>query len=107
MLDAAFPAPAADVTVYELRVGADDDQRPEVVATYATTTAAALHGEAQYRAKHGTPDALEWQPTGTDDAPQWRLEAVDELDGEETLTDWHIVAVTVAAAYTPAGGEQA
>ena len=78
-----------------------------MIATYATEQAAAAHGEALYRTHLGTAANLEWRTTGTDDAPQWRLEAVDDLDGDETLTDWHIVAVTVAAAYTPAGGEQA
>lgn len=101
---AGQPAAPADVTVYELRTGPADDDRPEVIAQYATTNAAALHGEAQYRAAHGTPDALEWQPVGTDTAPVWRLTAVDDLAGYETETDWHIVAVTVPAAYTPAGG---
>jgi hypothetical protein len=108
MLDKAFPpkaAPVADLTVYELRTGPDDDPRPDVIAQYSTTLAAMEHGEAQYRAKHGTTGTLEWPFTGTDDAPVWRLEAVDEWDGYEVPTDWHIVAVVIPAAYTPAGGE--
>lgn len=104
VLNAAFPPAPADVTVYELRVGTDDDPSPEVIARYATTQAASAHGEDQYRAKHGNHDTLEWPSTGTDDAPRWRLEVVDDLDGDETLTDWHIVAVTIPAAYVPAGG---
>lgn len=106
MLDAAFPRPASEVTVYELRTGPDDDPRPEVVARYTSTLAAVEHGEAQYRAAHGTSATLGWPSVGTDDAPVWRLEAVDEWDGTETLTDWHIVQVTVPATYTPAGGER-
>jgi hypothetical protein len=102
MLDGAFPQPTV---VYELRTGPDEDARPDVVAQYATALAAMEHGEAQYRAKHGTGDTLEWPSVGTDDAPVWRLEAVDDWDGMETPTDWHIVQVTVPAAYTPAGGE--
>lgn len=98
------PAAATDVTVYELRTGTDDDPRPEVIARYATTLAAAAHGEHAYQLKHGLSDTLEWPSTGTDDAPRWRLEAVDDLDGDETETDWHIVAVTIPAAYVPAGG---
>jgi hypothetical protein len=98
------PATPADVTVYELRAGTDTE--PDHVATYATEQAAAAHGEHLYRAACGTIADLEWRPTGTDDTPRYRLVAVDDLDGEETDTDWHIVQVTVPAAYTPAGGEQ-
>lgn len=104
MWDAESAPVVADLTLYELRIGSDEG-RPEVIAQYATTLACMEHGEAQYRAKHGTSDALEWPSLGTDDAPRWRLMAVEELDGEETLTDWHIVAVTIPAKYTPAGGE--
>lgn len=105
--DAAGQQPAAaDVTVHELRVGLDDDHRPETAATYTTEQGAAAHGEHLYRAAHGWTADLEWRPTGTDDNPRYRLIAVDDLDGEETDTDWHIVQVTVPAAYTPAGGEQ-
>ncbi|WNI15544.1 hypothetical protein [Actinacidiphila sp. ITFR-21] len=93
-----------DTTVYELRTGPDDDPRPDVVATYTTALSAIEHGEALYQAKHGSADALEWPVTGTDSAPRWRLEAVDGMDGEEILTDWHVVAVTIPAAYIPAGG---
>lgn len=98
------PAPAADVTVYELRTGSDDDPRPEIIARYATHIPAALHAEAQYRAAYGYTATLEWPPTGTDDNPRYRLMAVDDLDGNETLTDWHIVPVTIPTTYTPAGG---
>lgn len=101
LISASTPA----TVVYELRTGADDDSRPDVVARYATALAAMEHGEAQYRAKHGTTDHLEWPSTGADTAPRWRLETVDDLDGDETLTDWHIVAVTIPATYTPTGGE--
>lgn len=90
--------------VYELRTGLDDDPRPNVIARYSTVMAAAAHGEAEYRAKHGMTEALEWPSLGTDDAPRWRLMAVEELYGDETLTDWHIVAVTIPAKYTPGAG---
>lgn len=102
MLNAAFPA---DVTVSELRAGTDAE--PDHVARYATEQAAAAHGEALYRTHLGTAANLEWRPTGTDAAPRYRLIAVDDLDGDEVETDWHIVAATVPATYTPAGGEQA
>ena len=98
LIAASTPA----TVVYELRTGADDD-RPDVVAQYATTLAAMKHGEALYRSRYGAADDLEWPTTGTDAAPQWRLQAVDELYGDETLTDWHIVQVTIPAEYTPAG----
>jgi hypothetical protein len=99
--------PPADVTVFELRTGPDDDHRPETVAQYATEQGAAAHGEHLYRTAHGTAAHLEWRPTGDDDNPRYRLVAVDDLDGDETETDWHIVQVAVPAAFTPAGGEQA
>lgn len=93
---------SVDVTVFELRTGTDDE--PDHVAMYATEKGAAAHGEALYRAEHGTAADLEWRPIGAETEPSYRLVAVDDLDGEETDTDWHIVPVVVPAAYTPVGG---
>lgn len=100
------PAPAApaDMTVYELRAGGADDPTPDLIATYADINAAATHGKHQYRDRHGTAADLEWKRTDT--TPVWRLVAVDDQDGEETVTDWHIVQVTIPATYAPADGTQ-
>jgi hypothetical protein len=98
------PAPAApaDVTVFELRAGTDAE--PDHVATYAVEEAATAHGEHAYQAAHGTAAYLEWRPIGAETEPSYRLVAVDDLDGEETDTDWHIVPVVVPSVYTPVGG---
>lgn len=95
------------MTVYELRAAGADDPTPDLIATYSFINAATHHGEHCYRDRHGTAADLEWRQTGTDDAPAWHLVAVDDLDGEDTVTDWHIVAVTVPAVYvTEAGGDR-